>query len=111
LPFYQHVPRCSASDAKAARAEKLPIHLRYVPMSRISGVNTSAFPHPFMACTEANLSVVSPFPNVTKSLTLDMNGFILSEIKISLFTCVNISYYLNIFKVSHMILKNPIHVI
>jgi hypothetical protein len=76
------------------------IHLRHVPMSKISGANISAFPHSFMACTKANLSVVSPFPNVTESLTLYMNGFILSEIKIILLNYVNISYYVNLFKVS-----------
>jgi hypothetical protein len=84
LPFYQHLPGGSPTDAKAARAEKLPIHFRHVPMSRISVAKISAFPHSFMACIETNLSVASPFPNVTELLTLRVNVFLLSEIKIIL---------------------------
>jgi hypothetical protein len=61
LLFYQHVP-----GGKEARAEKLPIYLRHVPMSRISVASLSAFPHYFMACIQTNLSVPSAFPNVTE---------------------------------------------
>jgi hypothetical protein len=84
LPFPQHIPGGSSSDAKASRAEKLPIHLRHVPISRISIANISAFPHSFIACIETILSVASPFPNFTELLTLRMNEFLLSEIKIIL---------------------------
>ena len=37
-----------------------------------------------MVCRETNLNIASPFPNVTELLTLHMNGFLLSEIKIIL---------------------------
>jgi hypothetical protein len=81
----------SSTDAKAAKAELLLSYLRHVPMSRISTANISAFPHSFMACIETNLSVASPFPNVTELLTFRMTGFILSEIKIIL---LNICKYM-----------------
>jgi hypothetical protein len=91
LPFCQHVLGGSSTDAKAARAELLLNILRHVPMSIISRANISAFPHSFKAYIETNLSVASPFPNVTELLAFRMNGFIFNEIKIIL---LNICKYI-----------------